>query len=70
MKATVEIELDLLLDSIGGIADALRRAADEVEGYTPVRKGLAVFLLDRTGKDVGCVALMAGARDMSFKDAA
>lgn len=70
MKATAEIELELLLDSIGGIAEALRRAADEVERCTPVHKGLGIYLIDRSGKDIGCVALMAGARDMPYKDAA
>lgn len=68
-RATIELEIDLLVDSIPAIADALRRAADELQNYTPIRKGLGVYLLDQQGKDVGCVALFGGARDMRLVDA-
>ncbi len=70
MKATIEIEIDILMDSVDAIAAGLRTAADELQAYTPVRKGLGIYLFDQNGKDVGCVALFGGARDMTYKEAA
>lgn len=66
MRATIELELTLLLDSIDGIATALREAADQLQGYTPVRRGMAIYLLDKEGVDMGCVALFGRARDMPY----
>lgn len=66
MRATIELEIDLLMDTVGGIAAALHAAADAIQGYTPVRRGLAIYLLDKDGADMGCVALFGGARDMPF----
>ena len=70
MRATIELEIDILMDNIPGIVDALRHAADKMQSYTPVRKGLGIYLLDREGNDMGCVALFGNARDMPFKEAA
>jgi len=70
MRATIEIEIDLLMDSIAGISEALHAAADEIKAYTPVRKGLGIYLISRNGTDMGCVALFGGARDNLMKEAA
>jgi hypothetical protein len=44
MKATIEIEIDILMDSVEAIAAGLRAAADEVQAYTPIRKGVGTYL--------------------------
>lgn len=66
-NATIELEINLLLDSVDGIADALRRAADELQGVTAVKKGLGTYLIDQNGNDIGCVAPWPGARDMTLE---
>lgn len=70
MRATIEIEIDILMDSIPAITAALHKAADEMQNLTPIRKGLGIYLLDRHGNDVGCVALFGGARDYLLAEAA
>ena len=68
-NATIELEINLLLDSVDGIADALRRAADNLQGVTTVKKGLGTYLIDAAGNDIGCVAPWVGARDMTLEAA-
>jgi hypothetical protein len=68
MKATIEIEVELPFDTLEGIAQALIHAAGTVKLCTVVRKGLGMYLIDRQGNDIGCVALFGGARDFTLEE--
>lgn len=70
MRATIELEIDIIMDSIPAIVAALHQAADQLSSHTPIRKGLGIYLIDQQGNDVGCVALFGGARDHLLKEAA
>lgn len=70
MRATIELEIDIAMDSIPAIVAGLHAAADAIQGHTKIRKGLGIYLIDQQGNDVGCVALFGGARDMTLKEAA
>jgi hypothetical protein len=57
MKCAAELDLDVQGVGVKAIADAMRRAADKIEGCTIRHRGLAQWLVDGDGNDMGVVAI-------------
>lgn len=57
MKCAAELDLDVQGTGVKAIADAMRRAADEIEHCTIRHCGLAQWLVGKDGNDVGVVAI-------------
>jgi hypothetical protein len=57
MMCAAELDLDVQGVGVKAIADAMRRAADMIEGCTIRHRGLAQYLVAPDGEDVGVVAI-------------